>query len=132
MQQVTRGGAGCTRQRQSNSPHIVFHVQCFMPSRGDCLSAACARWLARKGRGVQPQPLLVVAGLMLAVAQARVHILFEPLVFFFSKSWSTGSEGLGCTTPTPPVCRLDVGSGTRELAKPSADKARVVIGVLGG
>ena len=43
-----------------------------------------------------------------------------------------GKDGPGCTTPTPPACRLDVGSGAGELAKLSADKACVVIGVLGG
>ena len=46
-------------------------------------------------------------------------------------------EGPECTTPTPPtpappVCCLEVGSGAGELAKLSADKACVVIGVLGG
>ena len=46
----------------------------------------------KEGLGVQPQPLLVVAGLMLATAQAQVQFLFEPLV---SKYWSTSSEGLG-------------------------------------
>ena len=71
MQHVTRGGAGRMRQRQSNSTDNVLHVQRFMPSRGDCLSAACARYRARKGRCVLPQPVLVVAGLMLAAAQAR-------------------------------------------------------------
>ena len=80
------------RPQQSNSTHNFLHVQCFVPSRGACLSAACARCRAREGRGVQPQPLMVVAGLMLATAQARVQDLFEPLV---STSWSTGSEGLG-------------------------------------
>ena len=53
-------------------------------SRGACLSAACARCRARKGRGVQPQPLLVVAGFMLAAAQAGsklcLHICFKILV----------------------------------------------------
>ena len=38
----------------------------------------------------------------------------------------------GVYNPNPPVCRIDVGSGTIELAKLSADKACVVIGVLGG
>ena len=80
------------RQQQSNSTHNFLHVQCLMPSLGACLSAACAQCWARKGQGVQPKPLLVVAGLMLATAQAQVQILVEPLV---SKYWSTGSEGLG-------------------------------------
>ena len=60
---------------------------------------------------------------------ARVQILFEPRA---SKSCLTSSERLGCTTEAPPVCRLEVGSGTRELAKLFANKAGVVIGVLGG
>ena len=60
---------------------------------------------------------------------SRVQSLCEPLVATY---WSTGSEGLGCTTPGPLVCRLEFGSGTGELAKLSADKACVVIGVLGG
>ena len=70
------------RQGQSNSTHYFLHVQCYMPSRGACLSAACARCRARNGRGVQPQPLLVVAGLMLASrGPGRVQHLFERLVF---------------------------------------------------
>ena len=69
------------RQRQSNSTDNFLHVQRFMPGRGACLSAACARCRAKKGRGVQPHPLLVVAGLMLAETQARVQFLFAPLVF---------------------------------------------------
>ena len=69
------------RPQQSNSTHNFMHVQCLMPSIGACLSAACAQCRARKGQGVQPQPLLVVAGLMLTTAQAQVQILFEPLVF---------------------------------------------------
>ena len=80
------------RQQQSNSTHNFLHAQCLMPSLGARLSAAWAQFLARKGRGAQPQPLLVVAGLMLATTQSQVQNLFEPLV---SISWSTGSEGLG-------------------------------------
>ena len=68
-------------QWQSNSTHMF--LACAMPhAKSWCfLFGACAHCRARKGRGVHPQPLLVVAGLMLAVAQARVQILFEPLVF---------------------------------------------------
>ena len=92
------------------------------------LSAACARCRARKGRGVQPQPLFVAAGLMLVAARVPPRR---------ACCTTAGSEGLGCTTPAPPtpappVCRIEVGLGTGELAKLSADKACVVIGVLGG
>jgi len=61
------------------------------------------------------------SGLLLATAWPGPNSCFEPLVFTTVPA-----------TPAPPVCYLEVGSGTRELAKLSADKACVVIGVLGG
>ena len=59
------------RQRQSNSTRNFLHVQCFMP-KSWCLFVCRLCTLPGKERaGVHnPNPILVVAGLMLAAAQA--------------------------------------------------------------
>ncbi len=66
--------------------------------RGACLSAACARCRARKGRGVQPQPLLVVAGLMLAAAWPGSKIclnhLFQNIGRRAVKGWGVQPQPL--------------------------------------
>ena len=79
LQHVTRGGAGCMRQRQSYSTHNFLHVQCFVPSRGACLSAACARCRAKEGPGCTTPTPPGCGRLNASHGLVRVQTLFEHL-----------------------------------------------------
>ena len=85
-------------KRQSNSTHNFLHVQRFMPSRGACLSAACARRRARNGRGVQPQPLLVCGRLNairgLAGSKICLNHLFQNIGRRPVKGWGVQPQPL--------------------------------------
>ena len=112
------------RQLQSNSTHTFFFACATIYAKSWCLFVCHLYMLQGKERAGEyiPSPSWLWQCLRLNASHslARVQNLFLTTCFTTTPA-----------TPTPPVCYIEVGYGTGELANLSADKACVVIGVLG-